>query len=228
VKRWLAQGIGYEFDGGDLHGIDLDHVIDTAGTLAPQAQEIVGKLNSYTEISPSKTGLHIFVLAPGAHIKRHRKKGCFLEIYNERRYFTDTGNIYGNAKAIETRTSELQAIHEKFLLPEITQNLAHLPPLSSTQSANQERFLHIGLKRDKAFAALWAGERHNNNESADDIALMNKLAYWCNADPDAMIRAFYPAPTTHKKTKPTKRNASAPITCQTQPITPAPMSIQQQ
>ena len=32
------------------------------------------------------------------------------------------------------------------------------------------------------------------NESADDIALMNKLAYWCNADPDAMIRAFLSSP----------------------------------
>jgi putative DNA primase/helicase len=52
----------------------------------------------------------------------------------------------------------------------------------------------MGLKRDKVFAALWAGERRNGNESADDIALMNKLAYWCGADTEAMIRAFTQSP----------------------------------
>ena len=175
VRRGLAQGIGYEFDGNGLCGVDLDQVIDGAGLLCPQAQEIVGNLDSYTEISPSGRGLHIFVLAPGACITRHRKKGCSVEIYYGGRYFTVTGNIYGSAKAIETRTAELQAIHDKFLLPEATQKLARLPPI---QSAGQERFLHTGLKRDKVFAALWAGDRRNRNESADDIALMNKLAYW--------------------------------------------------
>jgi len=64
----------------------------------------------------------------------------------------------------------------------------------SIQSTEQERFLLIGLGRDKVFAALWAGKRHNGNESSDDIALMNKLAYWCNADPDAVIRSFLQSP----------------------------------
>ena len=54
--------------------------------------------------------------------------------------------------------------------------------------------LRMGLERDKVFAALWAETRRNGNESADDIALINKLAYWCSADPDAMIRAFLSSP----------------------------------
>ena len=114
VKRRLAQGIGYEFDGG-VYGVDLDHVLN-GGRLTPEAQEIVGKLASYTEVSPSGTGLHIFVLAPGADITRHRKKDYFLELYNEGRYFTVTGNVYGGIKPIETRTTELQGIHDKYLL----------------------------------------------------------------------------------------------------------------
>ena len=93
VEQGLAQGIGYEFD-GSVYGVDLDSVIDEAGAISPQAKEIVGKLNSYTEISPSGKGLHIFVLAPGANISRHRKKDYFLEIYKEGRYFTVTGNSY--------------------------------------------------------------------------------------------------------------------------------------
>jgi putative DNA primase/helicase len=67
----------------------------------------VGKLNSYTEVSPSGTGLHIFVLAEGADIARHRKKDGFLEIYSEGRYFTVTGNAYGGVKPVSERSAEL-------------------------------------------------------------------------------------------------------------------------
>jgi len=189
VNRGLAQGIGYEFD-GSVYGVDLDHVIDESGTITSEAQNIVGTLDSFTEISPSGTGLHIFVLAPGADITRHRKKDFFVEIYNEGRYFTVTGNVLDGRKTIETRTRELQGIHDKFFLSEPTKTVVHLPLPCSTVSADHDDFLSIGLERDSNFEALWGGGRPNGNESADDIALMNKLAYWCNCNPDAMIRAF--------------------------------------
>lgn len=204
VRRGLARGIGYEFDGG-VYGVDLDHVIDEAGTLTPQAQEIVGKLGSYTEVSPSGTGLHIFVLAPGADITRHRKKDYFLEIYSTGRYFTVTGNVMGGLKPIATRTAELQAVHDKFLLPDPEQRVIRLPAADPVPSAAQDWFLHTGLERDKVFRALWNGERRHGNESADDIALMNKLAYWCNADPDAIIRAFLSSPYHAQKDKAHRR-----------------------
>ena len=195
VDRGLAQGIGYEFDGrGDLYGVDLDHVINE-GHLTPQARDIVGKLASYAEISPSGTGLHIFVFAPGADITRHRKKDGFVEIYNTARYFTVTGNIYGYTQNIESRTAELQRIHDIYLLPAPAQKVVHLPaPAITPSSTEQDHFLRTGLERDKVFAELWNGKRRYGNESADDQAFMNKLAYWCNADPAAMLRAFMQSP----------------------------------
>lgn len=195
VARGLARGIGYEFDGsGGIYGVDLDHVIGESG-VTPQAREIVGLLASYTEISPSGTGLHIFVQAPGADITRHRKKDGFVEIYGDLRYFTVTGNIYGGVRSIETRAAELQIVHDTFLLPAAARKTAnYFPPVTTPSSSEHEHFLRTGLERDKVFAALWAGERRCGNESADDIALMNKLAYWCSADPAAMIRAFLQSP----------------------------------
>lgn len=177
VRRGLARGIGYEFD-GSVYGVDLDHVINESGTLTPQAREIVSKLDSYTEVSPSGTGLHIFVLAPGVNITRHRKKDYFLEIYSVGRYFTVTGNVLGSLKPIEACTAELQSVHDKFLLPDPAQRLSYfpLPPPMPVSNTEQGRFLHIGLERDKVFQALWHGERRHGNESADDIALINKLA----------------------------------------------------
>ncbi len=201
VRRELAQGIGYEFDGTPLYGVDLDHVLDETGTLTPEAREIVDTLASYTEVSPSGTGLHIFVLAPGADIARHRKKDHFLEIYNEGRYFTVTGNVCGEIKPIATRTAELQSIHDRFLQPE-HRTVSAVP---SIPFAEQPRFLNTGLERDRVFRALWNGERRHGNESADDIALMNKLAYWCNADPETMIRAFLSSPYHAQKDEAHKR-----------------------
>jgi len=55
------------------------------------------------------------------------------------------------------------------------------------------------------FQALWSGQRRNGNESSDDQALMNKLAYWCNAAPDAMIQAFLTSPHYQQKDEAHKR-----------------------
>jgi putative DNA primase/helicase len=205
VKRGLARGIGYEFEqrdaapnppsaGSAIYGIDLDHVIREDGTLKTEAREIVDKLSSYTEVSPSGTGLHIFVTAPGANITRHRIKDGFAEIYSEGRYFTVTGSIYGGVREINARADELQAIHDKYLLPKTERNEISFVPISAANIVEQDYFLRTGLKRDKVFASLWAGLRNYGNESSDDQALLNKLAYWCNSEPEAMARAFLQSP----------------------------------
>ena len=194
VERGLAIGIGYEFDGSGIYGVGLDHVIDENG-VTPQAREIVGNLSSYSEISPSGTGLHVFVLAPDADISRHRKKDSFIEIYTEARYFTVTGNLYGYTRIIESRASELQMIYDKYLLSGTAQKTAaYSHPAAVQSNSEQERFLRTGLERDKNFASLWEGERRHGNESADDQALMNKLAYWCSADIAAMLKTFMQSP----------------------------------
>ncbi|MDL2300145.1 hypothetical protein LJC01_00680 [Clostridiaceae bacterium OttesenSCG-928-D20] len=193
VERGLATGIGYEFAGDDfLFGVDLDHVIDENG-VSPQVREIVSELASYTEISPSGTGLHIFVTAQNADISRHRKKDGFVEIYSTARYFTVTGNTYGTERYINERSAQLQRIHDIYLLPEPGVERKPLP-FTTESVVSVGRFLTLGLERDSVFAALWGGVRRIGNESSDDQALMNKLAYWCNADPGAMVSAFLQSP----------------------------------
>ncbi len=67
-----AQSLSREFDGlgialgdiGDrlvLSGIDLDTCV-TEGNVEPWAQEVVDRFASYTEVSPSQTGLKVFFL----------------------------------------------------------------------------------------------------------------------------------------------------------------------
>jgi len=54
-------GIGFEFNNNGIVGIDLDKVISDDGTVSAEALEIVEMMDSYTEYSPSRKGLHIFV-----------------------------------------------------------------------------------------------------------------------------------------------------------------------
>ena len=85
VERCL-HGIGFVLGDGVI-GADLDHCVQD-GVVAPWALEIIRKLNSYTEVSPSGTGLH--VICHGEMAGPGRKVGG-LEIYPRDRYFTMTG-----------------------------------------------------------------------------------------------------------------------------------------
>ena len=75
-ERLSLDGIGFMFSGSGYFGVDLDGVADReTGELTPQALEIVEALDSYTEWSPSCTGMHIICrgsLPPGA------RRGGFL------------------------------------------------------------------------------------------------------------------------------------------------------
>jgi putative DNA primase/helicase len=68
--------------------IDLDHVRSKSGAIESWALAIVQEMDSYTEISPSGTGLHIWLrgtLPPGGRRKDR------IEVYCDRRYMTVTG-----------------------------------------------------------------------------------------------------------------------------------------
>ena len=90
ASRQLA-GVGYVLTREDgLVGIDLDHCRDRkTGTIAPWALAIVRRIDSYTEVSPSGTGLRIF--ARGVLPPEGRRKGL-IEMYDGGRYLTLTGH----------------------------------------------------------------------------------------------------------------------------------------
>ncbi len=202
VERGLARGIGYEFDGCGIYGVDLDHVVED-GVVRPEAMEIVRALSSYTETSPSGNGLHIFVAAEGANITRHRRQGSFVEIYRDARYFTVTGNIFGGYGRIASRPAELQRIHDQYLLPQLQR--AVLPISATAPPQGTQETLRRGLAKDPVLRVCWNGGRRSGDESASDQALMNKLAYWCNANVLAMLAAFMQSPYYAQKDEAHKR-----------------------
>jgi len=72
--------------------IDLDRVVDVDDRLDTRAETIVDRCDSWTERSPSGTGLHIFVLGSVPHAL----KGPQIEVYSEARYIAITGHRWGD------------------------------------------------------------------------------------------------------------------------------------
>lgn len=83
-------GIGFVLN-DDYTVIDLDHCISVeTGKPNEWAQAIIDRMNSYTEISPSGTGIHI--IAKGkvpSGVKRPH-----IEMYSKGRYITMSGNLF--------------------------------------------------------------------------------------------------------------------------------------
>ncbi len=90
-------GIGFVLTERDpFAGVDLDHCLDASGVVAPWAARIVALLDSYTEVTPSGTGLRVLVrgtLPPGG-----RKRGD-IEMYDRRRFLTVTGHVWKGPEA---------------------------------------------------------------------------------------------------------------------------------
>ena len=81
-------GIGIMF-GDNVFGVDIDGCIDEEGVMTDEANDIIEIMDSYTELSPSRTGVHI--LAFGKKPEGKCRKG-HIEMYDCGRFFTVTGD----------------------------------------------------------------------------------------------------------------------------------------
>jgi primase-polymerase (primpol)-like protein len=89
--------------------VDLDKCLDPkTGEIEGWAQEVIEELDSYTEISPPGTGVHILVRGelPAGRNRRGR-----FEAYDRGRYFTVTGkHLPGSPQSIQSRQEELRSV----------------------------------------------------------------------------------------------------------------------
>lgn len=189
-------GLGFVFSTTDPYvGVDLDHVIDEHGILNPEAAKIVAQFNSYAEISPSGTGLHILIrgsLPPGG-----RRTG-FVEMYESGRYFTITGDHWPDAPTtIEVRQRELDELHASlFPQDESETNFSNeKSKATGGHSLDDDALIRKAMiaKNGPKFIQLWNGNWQADgypSSSEADIALCNLLAFWTVKDGNRMDRLF--------------------------------------
>jgi putative DNA primase/helicase len=191
-------GVGFFLTPQDpFVAVDLDNCIQ-AQEITPFALKIVQTLQSYTEISPSGTGLRIVVTSPYTG----NVKTPDLEIYTQHRYVTLTGHHWAGAPdtIIAVAPSTLAALRPPPKQPEAA------PAVQETRlfdGSDQELWGKIftydrfGLQHQRRFAGDLSLDR--NDHSLTVVRLLNCLARWTSGDADRMRRMILMAPLSNAK-----------------------------
>ena len=191
VQKWLLTGIGFVFTDSDPYaGVDIDNGRNSGtGKISDWSWEVIRGLNSYTEVSPSETGIHIIVRATLPAGKGNQAKHCDgkVEMFSRARYFTFTGiPVDGTPSEISDRQNELLALHAKLFgnrkAPDARRRSE--PPrslaLNDLELIAKARGAENGPKFDRLWSGQWEG--HYNSQSEADIALCCILAFWLQND----------------------------------------------
>ena len=193
-------GLGFVFTAGDPYcGVDVDDCrIPLTGEIAPWAWQIVERLSSYIELSPSGRGLHILVRASlPAHAGR--KQGA-VEIYDAGRYFAVTGQrLAGMPATIEECQAEVLALYATLAPVEpISLPLAAHAGAARARSDAEVLARALAAPNGAKFQALWSSQlaayrdaqTGQVDQSRADFALCRLLAYWTNNDAEQMDWLF--------------------------------------
>jgi hypothetical protein len=186
--------------------VDLDSCRDPhTGQLETRAGEIVERLDSYTEASPSGTGVHIIAKAPLP--PEGRKKGK-IEMYDSGQFFTVTGeHIGGTPTTIEERTVEVAALHAEVFGQPQAKNQPPAPIANGSANGHTNPLPDDELiqkakraKNGEQFSRLWAGDITGYpSQSEADLALCSSLAFWCGNEPERIDGLFRQSGLYRKK-----------------------------
>lgn len=200
-ERFGLDGIGFMFSGDGIFGIDIDHCYDPeTQELDPAAAEIIETVQSYTELSPSGTGIHI--LCKGVLPEGRKRRGA-VEMYSTLRYFTVTGNQFGLEYPFSDCTERVAVMHRKYLGEEETAAGAQKAalPMPAGRGTNADMSVDAILRRmfdskhGQKLQDLYNGswERYgigDGSQSSADQAFCNTLAFWCRCDAALMDAIF--------------------------------------
>ena len=168
-----ADGVGFVFTDADpFTGIDLDDTGGDAEAFARQAK-IYEACDSYSELSPSGTGLHVIVKG---RVPTGRRRAN-VEVYSAGRFFTMTGNVYRNTQ-IADRQQLLDVLYAE--MGGGAQLLVKAPDRPETQS-DAEIVAQAGAAANAAkFAALYRGEWSGlyPSQSEADQSLINIVGFY--------------------------------------------------
>lgn len=180
-------GLGYVFNGGVI-GIDLDHCILPDGTLEPWAREIADRFPSYTERSPSGSGLHILIQSdvelPG------RKLGD-VECYSAGRFFTVTGDVFEGRN--ELRDCDILEWHKETF----KEKEEKVKEGSKNACLPKDEMILSVMFRSKNGSKMQSLYQNGNwkdwgytSQSQADMALVGALMFFCGNDKVTVDRLF--------------------------------------
>lgn len=193
-RKHRDRGIGFVLHGSDPYAvIDLDKVIDLeTGEIAPWAMDIVEEFDSYTELSPSGTGLHVWIRGELSGTGKNNKEAG-IELYDRGRFITWTSEVFHD-EAIKDRQYELNSIVDSLPEPVATHSdrveEEHDKHGFFGNSIDDTQLLEMARRSSSGnlFKQLydrgdWTGDK---SASEADIKLAGMLAFWTGRDAERM------------------------------------------
>ena len=202
----INDGYTHKFDGiGFMAGvkpsgfvlIDIDHCLDNDKKPSDFARKIIDLSNTFTEISPSGTGIHCFL---GGLLNDPSIKTDTAEIYGSRRYFTVTDDVFENRQKF--RIAAQEEILEIYALIKSTGKIIDAqenkdPEGNSELSDDKIIEKMFSSYNSEKVKRLFNGDisdcKNKTGEpdySAADFSLCSYLAFWSNRNAETMDRIF--------------------------------------
>ena len=201
-----ADGVGFVFTDDDpIVGVDLDDCRDPeTGDVDDAALDIIERLDSYTEVSPSGTGYHVLIRG---ELPEGRNRRGSIELYDTARFFTVTGDhVERTPTCVARRQDALRAIHREYVQETERDTAAESEQRGSaddesptTGAAGVDVDLEDEDLLEKArnasngekFERLWNGNTAGyDSQSEADMALCCLLAFWTGGDRTQMEQLF--------------------------------------
>lgn len=187
--------------------VDVDDRRDPdTGAVESPAGDIIARLDSSIEVSPSGTGFHVLV---NGELPEGRNRRGSVELYDSARYFTVTGRrVAERPGRIARRQDALEAIHREYV-----QDSEQRGESGSSQEANhagtagpdRDATSDIDVDLDdetllekartasngEKFRRLWRGDTSGyESHSEADMALCSLLAFWTGGNQSRVDRLF--------------------------------------
>lgn len=186
-----VSGIGFVFTReAGIVGIDFDHC-RTGGEWDADVLKLALAVGSYTEVSPSGDGLHVFTFGS---IPGNRNRRGNVEIYEHGRFFTVTGShLDGTPTAVKKAApGSIEALYATIAgEADPTPAPAAPPTRSETPTDNDVLERCRTAKNSEKFERLWRGDTSGYPSASEaDLALCNILAYQSGGNVGTVDRLF--------------------------------------
>lgn len=183
-------GIGFVLSDDDPYSCaDLDECLDpNTKEIDPKMYAILEALNSYSEVSPYGTGIHVWVQGK---VDNQSKKP--VEIYSRKHMITVTGRSLSDFPSeIKKRTDELADLRRQYAPAKATASISEKAPIPVTSEQHRripEKIMDSSNGRK--FARLWDGDCSGYpSQSEADLALCRILAPYCGCREDIVDQLF--------------------------------------
>jgi len=213
-----SDGLGFVFDeDGSVVGLDLDDCRDPdTGELDAWAADLLADVETFTEVSPSGTGLHLFGLGSvpdGGNRGDIPDAEGHIEMYESGRYFTVTGaRVEDTPATVEQVSDEIADVHAEYIADDEPD--ANPPKaagdggVQATSPGSKPRVDADNLgssnlpddelveraknaKNGDKFRRLWNGDTSGYpSHSEADLAFCNILRFWTDGDRRQIDRLF--------------------------------------